>query len=240
MEKAAKTVLVIDDERDVTHAIALTITLQEPTWQVVTALSGDEGLARLESLDPDAILLDLQLPGLHGFDVLRQIRLFSDVPVIILSVRDDELDKVRGLQLGADDYLVKPFGRLELVARLRTVLRRAAGLAGPSEPPACLGDLYIDWDQRRVAVCGTPVRLTGTEFRLLEVLARSAGRIVPTEVLLARIWGADATDDGEYVKTYVHRLRAKLEVDPARPRYLLTERGVGYWMPRCPRASGAR
>ncbi len=232
MEKATKKILVIDDERDVTRAVSLTITLQEPTWQVLTAHTGEQGLELLDEHSPDAVLLDLQIPDLHGFDVLQRIRLFSDVPVIILTVRDDELDKVRGLQLGADDYVVKPFGHLELLARLRSVLRRAAGFAGPSEPPFILGDLQIDWNQRRVFLRGEHVRLTSTEYRLLERLARNAGRVVPNEVLLSRIWGTDAVDETDYLKTYIYRLRAKLEDDPTQPRYLLTERGMGYWISR--------
>jgi|YNPNPStandDraft_1061719.scaffolds.fasta_scaffold34577_2 DNA-binding response OmpR family regulator len=232
MEKATKKILVIDDEPDIARAVSLTINLQEPTWEVLTARRGEEGLVLLEQHSPDAVLLDLQMPDLHGFDVLKQIRLFSDVPVIILTVRDDELDKVRGLQLGADDYIVKPFGHLELVARLRSVLRRAAGLMEPLEDPFILGDLQIDWNQRHVFLRGQPVRLTHTEYRLLELLARNAGRVVSTEVLLARIWGPQAVDEPDYVKTYIHRLRAKLEDDPAQPRYVLTERSEGYWMPR--------
>ena len=234
LEKAAQKILVIDDERDVTHAVSLTIRLQEPTWEVLTAHSGEEGLDLLEKGSPDVVLLDLQMPDLHGFDVLQRIRLFSDVPVIILTVRDDELDKVRGLQLGADDYIVKPFGHLELVARLRSVLRRAAGFAGPSELPFVLGDLRMEWNQHRVFLRGEPVRLTSTEYRLLELLAHHAGRIVPNETILARIWGSYAADETDYLKTYVHRLRVKLEDDPTQPRYLFTERGLGYWMPRPP------
>jgi DNA-binding response OmpR family regulator len=232
VEKAIKRILVIDDERDVTRAVSLTISLQEPAWEVLAAHSGEEGLELLDRSSPDAVLLDLQMPGLQGFDVLERIRLFSDVPVIVLTVHDDELDKVRGLQLGADDYIVKPFGHLELLARLRSVLRRAAGYVGPSEPPFVLGDLRIEWNPRHVYVHGQVVRLTSTEFRLLELLARNAGRVLPNETLLSRIWGSDAADETDYLKTYIHRLRAKLEDDPTQPRYLLTERGTGYWMPR--------
>jgi two-component system, OmpR family, response regulator VicR len=230
MEKATNKILIIDDERDVTRAVSLTINLQEPTWQILIAHNGDQGLELLEQQAPDAVLLDLQMPGMDGFDVLQHIRLFSDVPVIVLTVRDDELDKVRGLQLGADDYIVKPFGRLELVARLRSVLRRAAGMMGPSEPTFTLGDLQIDWNLHRVFLRGEYVRLTSTEYRLLEILARNAGRVVPYETLLSRIWGTDSTDETDYLKTYVHRLRTKLEKDPTHPCILLTERGVGYWI----------
>jgi two-component system KDP operon response regulator KdpE len=231
MEKATKKILVIDDERDVTHAVSLTISLQEPTWQVLIAHNGDQGLELLDQQAPDAVLLDLQMPVMDGFDVLQHIRLFSDVPVIILTVRDDELDKVRGLQLGADDYIVKPFGCLELVARLRSVLRRAAGMIGPSEPTFTSGDLQIDWNLHRVFLHGEHVRLTSTEYRLLEILARNAGRVVPNETLLSRIWGTDSADEIDYLKTYIHRLRTKLEKDPTQPCILFTERGVGYWMP---------
>jgi len=234
MEKATRKILVIDDERDVTHAVSLTISLQEPTWQVLIAHDGEQGLKLLDQQAPDAVLLDLQMPVMHGFDVLQHIRLFSDVPVIILTVRDDELDKVRGLQLGADDYIVKPFGRLELVARLRSVLRRATGLMGSSEPPFISGDLQIDWNLHRVYLHGQYVRLTSTEYRLLEILARNAGKIVPNEALLSRVWGSYAIDETDYLKTYIHRLRAKLEEDPTQPRILFTERGIGYWISRPP------
>jgi len=232
MDKATQKILVIDDEPDVTRAVSLTITLQEPTWEVLTAHNGDEGLALLDKSSPDVVLLDLQMPGMLGFDVLSHIRLFSDVPVIILTVRDDELDKEHGLQLGADDYIVKPFGHLELVARLRSVLRRATGYPGPLEAPFVLGDLRIEWDQRRVFLRGEALRLTSTEYRLLELLARHAGRVVPYEMLMSRIWGAEVIDETGYLKTYVHRLRAKLQDDPAQPRYVLTAWGTGYWMPR--------
>ncbi len=232
METATRKILVIDDERDVLRAVGLTINLQEPGWEVLTAQDGERGLDLIEQADPDVVLLDLQMPEPDGFEVLRRIRLFSNVPVVILTVRDDELDKVRGLQLGADDYVVKPFGHLELLARLRSVLRRASGHVVPDEPPLSLGELRIEWGPHRIYLRGQPVRLTSTEYRLLELLARNAGHLVENGVLLARVWGPDAQDDTDYLKTYIHRLRAKLEDDPAHPRYLLTERGTGYWMPR--------
>jgi len=230
MEKATKKILVIDDEPDIRRAVSLTISLQEPTWEVLTASGGEAGLMTLDHQSPDVVLLDLQMPDLHGFDVLKQIRSFSDVPVIILTVQNDELDKVRGLQLGADDFIVKPFGHLELVARLRSVLRRATGHAGALETPFVLEDLQIDWNQHRVFLRGQAVRLTHTEYRLLELLARNAGRVVSNEALLSGVWGRDAVDEPDYLKTYIYRLRTKLEDDPAKPHYLLTERGEGYWM----------
>lgn len=230
MKPAGYKILIIDDEPDVTRAVKLTITIQEPDWQVLEAHSGEQGLELVGRQSPDLVLLDLAMPNMHGLDVLRQIRLFSNVPVIILSVKDDELDKVRGLELGADDYIVKPFGHLELLARIRSVLRRAEGIAGPVDRPFTTGNLRIDFNRRRVTVGGREVRLTNTEYRLLEVLARHAGQVVPNEVLLSRVWGPDAVDEMDYLKVFTYRLRRKIEPDPARPRYLHTERGVGYYL----------
>ena len=230
MQKATMKILVIDDEPDIRRAVSLTINLQEPSWQVITAHGGEQGLLELDRQSPDVVLLDLQMPDMHGFDVLKHIRLFSDVPVIILTVRNDELDKVRGLQLGADDYIVKPFGHLELIARVRSVLRRAECHMGPMEAPFVAGDLQIDWNLHRVSLRGRPIRLTHTEYRLLELLARNAGRVVSNEALLSGVWGPDAVEEPDYLKTYIYRLRTKLEDDPAQPRYLLTERGEGYWI----------
>jgi DNA-binding response OmpR family regulator len=237
MEKATKKILVIDDEPDIRRAVSLTISLQEPTWEVLTAPGGEEGMVALDYQSPDVVLLDLQMPDMHGFDVLKQIRLFSDVPVIILTVQNDELDKVRGLQLGADDFIVKPFGHLELVARLRSVLRRATCYAGSLETPFVVDGLQIDWNQRRLFLRGQPVRLTHTEYRLLELLARNAGRVVSNEALLSGVWGPDAVDEPDYLKTYIYRLRTKLEDDPAQPHYLLTERGEGYYILHPPQGS---
>jgi two-component system KDP operon response regulator KdpE len=232
MRKASYKILIIDDEPDVIRAVQLTITLQEPAWQVMGAQNGQQGLELIDTKSPDLVLLDLAMPGLHGFEVLEQIRCFSDIPVIILTVKDEELDKVRGLELGADDYIVKPFGHLELLARIRSVLRRVEGLVGPVEEPFASGDLRIDFNSRRVSMGDKEVSLTGTEFRLLEILARNAGRVVSNELLLYRIWGRDAVDEVDYLKVFIYRLRQKIEPDPAHPRYLLTERSLGYWLSR--------
>lgn len=228
--KANQTILVIDDEREITRAVRLTITLQVPEWQVIEAHDGPEGLEQIARAAPDLVLLDISMPGMHGFDVLKEIRRFSAVPVIFLTVEDDELAKVRGLGLGADDYIVKPFGHLELLARIRSVLRRAAGEAQPTHPPYVSGDLRIDFDQRRVTLRGEPVPVTSTEFQLLAVLAQNAGRIVENDVLLQRVWGYERGEEAESLKVYIYRLRQKIEPDPAHPHYLLTERGVGYWL----------
>ncbi len=230
MQTTTPKILIIDDEPDLTRAVKLTISIQEPSWRVLVANDSQTGLALIERESPDLVLLDLAMPGLHGFDLLKQIRQFSNVPIIILSVTDDELEKVRGLELGADDYIVKPFGHLELLARIRSVLRRMEGRAGPTQPTVVCGDLRIELDRHRVTVGAREVKLTNTEFRLLEVLARNAGQIVPNELLLSRVWGPEAVDEVDYLKVFAYRLRRKIEPDPIHPRYLLTERGVGYWL----------
>lgn len=229
MPQASHTVLIIDDDPEVTRAVRLTITLQEPTWRVIEAHRGDQGLDQIGTGAADLVLLDLSMPDMHGFDVLEQIRLFSNLPVIILTVQDDELDTVRGLQLGADDYVVKPFGHLELMARIRSVLRRSEGMPGPALAPFSTGELHIDFERRAVTVAGEAVKLTKTEFRLLEVLAHNAGRIIPDSLLQQRVWGPDLVEL-DHLKVFVYRLRRKVEPDPAHPRYIRTERGVGYWL----------
>ncbi len=241
MEKAAKRILVIDDEPEIGRAVRLTITLQEPNWEVVEAHSGRAGLARLDKEDFDLVLLDLMMPEMSGYDVLKQIRMFSDVPVIILTVRDDEIDKVHGLELGADDYIVKPFGHLELMARIRSLFRRIEGTTQTYEKPFVAGDLHIDYNTRTVTLKGESIPLTRTEYRLLEILARNAGKIVPSRTLMAKIWGPLAEDNPDYLKVYIHRLRNKLGDDPRAPIYLHTERGVDYWLtpPDSPRQTNA-
>jgi len=230
MLKANEKILVIDDEPDMARAVRLALRLQEPDWQVVEAHGGEEGLLLADSEQPDLILLDLSMPDLSGFEVLKQIRLFSDTPVIILTVRDDELDKVQGLELGADDYIVKPFSPLELMARIHSVLRRVKGSAGPLVRPYVSGPLRIDFAARRATMNGEIVSLTNTEFHLLELLARNAGRIVTDEALLSRVWGDYAQDNPDYLKVYIYRLRRKLGDDPKQPTFIHRERGVGYWL----------
>ena len=229
VEKATKKILVIDDEPDVTRAVRLTITLQEPQWTVIEANSADKGLLLLDTEDPDLILLDIRMKELSGFVVLEQIRLFSDVPVIMLTVRDNELDKVKALEMGADDYIVKPFGNLELLARIHSVLRRAEGIIGGSEKAYIRERLEIDFNTHRVFFDGREVKLTDTEFQLLSLLAHNAGKVVQSETLLGRVWGRYALDS-DYLKVYIRRLRKKIEPDPTSPKYIITVRGVGYYL----------
>ena len=230
MQTASKRILIIDDEPDVRRAVRLTIQLQEPEWEVLEAENGDVGLLKVEAEQPDLVLLDLIMPDMNGFETLKQLRLFSDVPVIILTVRDDELDKVRGLELGADDYIVKPFGHLELMARLRSVLRRAEGSVASQEKPLVLDDLRIDFNTHQVTLHGEPIPMTATEYRLLELLARNVGRVVTYQTLLNRVWGRYAVDSNDYLKVYIHRLRQKLGEDPAHPHFIHTVRGQGYML----------
>ncbi len=222
-------ILVVDDEPDVAKVIAMSFRMQQPAWDVLNAQDGREALDLVEQERPDLVLLDVGLPEMDGFEVLESIRLFSDAPVIMLTVRDDELSKVRGLELGADDYVTKPFGHLELLARVRAVLRRAQSLPLSHEQPFSSGNIQVDFGRRALSVGGQPVPLTGTEYRLLYHLVRNAGQVLTHEALLARVWGREYTDEISYLKSYISRLRNKLEADPHRPEYILTEYGVGYW-----------
>lgn len=222
-------ILIVDDEPDVVEVITVALTLQWADCQVLTAGDGETALERVEQESPGLVLLDIGLPGMDGFEVCRRLREFSDVPVIMLTVRDREADKVKGLELGADDYITKPFGHLELLARIRAVLRRAA-----MPPPATrtadfvCGRLAIHFAQRQVTRDGKPVRLTPTEYNLLYHLVRNAGQILPHATLLAKVWGHEYVDEIDYLKVYIRRLREKLEADPQNPRHILTERGIGY------------
>jgi DNA-binding response OmpR family regulator len=222
-------ILVVDDEPDVIKVIAMSFRMQQPAWEVISAQDGLEALEMLDRERPNVVLLDIGLPEMNGFEVLNSIRLFSDIPVIMLTVRDDELGKVQGLELGADDYVTKPFSHLELLARVRAVLRRAQSLPMVHEQPFVSDDIQVDFARREVTVQGQPVALTGTEYRLLYHLVRNAGQVMTHEALLARVWGREYTDELSYLKSYVSRLRNKLEQDPHHPDYILTEYGVGYW-----------
>ncbi len=222
-------ILVVDEEPDVVRLISVSFGMQQPNWEVVAASDGEEALAMLEREQPALVLLDVGLPDMSGFQVLQQIRLFSDVPVIMLTVHDDELSKVRGLELGADDYITKPFSHLELLARMRAVLRRTQALPLAQEEPFVSDDLSVDFARREVTRRGELVPLTTTEYRLLYHMVRNAGQVLTHETLLARVWGREYTDEINYLKVYISRLRAKLEDDPRNPQQILTEHGVGYW-----------
>ncbi len=220
-------ILVIDDDPDLLEALTLAFELQWEGSIVLTARDGEAGLALFYDEVPDVVLLDIVMPRKNGYEVLREIRRASDVPVIILSAHGEELDQVRGLEMGADDYVVKPFGHLALLARIKAVLRRAE-LPPPVEaaPDFIAGDLAVNFAARRVTVGGEPVRLTPVEYKVLYHLVRNAGRVLPYRLLLDRVWGEEYAAPVDYLKVFVSRLRAKIERNGH--RYIQTERGLGY------------
>lgn len=222
-------ILIVDDDHDLLEALGLGLQLQWPGVDVYTASDGEAALTRFFDDLPDVVLLDVGLPRLDGFEVLRRIRQVSDTPVLMLTARGEELDKVRGLEIGADDYVTKPFSPLELLARIKAVLRRT-DLPPPLRAAASFryGELTINFDSQEVHKGSQQVALSATEYRLLYQLVRNAGHVVPREALLARVWGDEYRDQTDYLKVYINRLRAKIEPEPERPRLIQTERGLGY------------
>jgi two-component system KDP operon response regulator KdpE len=220
-------VLVIEDEPQIRRF--LKATLGARGYRVLEAPSGEEGATLAASHNPDVVLLDLGLPDIDGLEVVKRIREWSPMPIVVLSARGMERDKVAALDLGADDYVTKPFSVQELAARVRAALRRAALSKGDGETPVvAVGDLEIDVARHVVTVRGKRVRLTPTEFRLLATLARHAGRVCTHRFLLEEVWGSRNAGQTHYLRIYMRQLRNKIEESPARPRYLLTEMGVGY------------
>lgn len=225
--EAAGKVLVVDDEAQIRRF--LRIALEAHGFTVAEAIRGQDAVARTASENPDVVILDLGLPDMDGKTVVARIREWSSVPILILSVRQSEAEKVAALDAGADDYVVKPFGIAELLARLRALRRNRRTDAGPSEPAELtVGDLRIDLARREVQVAGNPVRLTRKEFDLLAMLARNAGRIVTHPQLLRAVWGRAHENDVHYLRVFVGQIREKLADDPAHPRFILNEPGVGY------------
>jgi two-component system KDP operon response regulator KdpE len=222
-------ILVVDDEPDVVESIRLGFALQWREVDVLGAASGEVALDIVEREAPDLVLLDIGLPGQDGFEVLRELRAFSDVPVVMLTARDDAMDKVKGLELGADDYVTKPFNHLELMARVRAVLRRHDMPAPASRAPSFRsGDLEVDFARQEARLRGEHLDLTPTEYKLLYHLVRNAGHVLQHGTLLAKVWGREYVDETDYVRVYIRRLREKLGDDPDNPRYIQTERRVGY------------
>jgi two-component system, OmpR family, KDP operon response regulator KdpE len=222
-------IVVIDDEPDVIESVRLGFTLQWREVDVLGAMTGNAGLDAVEHEFPDIVLLDVGLPDVDGFEVLRQIRAFSDVPVVMLTARDDSMDKVKGLELGADDYVTKPFNHLELMARVKAVLRRLEMPAPASRVPSfAAGDLEVDFTRQEVRLKGTRLELTPTEYKLLYHLVRNAGHVLQHSTLLAKVWGREYINEVDYIRVYIRRLREKLGDDPEDPRYIRTERGLGY------------
>jgi two-component system KDP operon response regulator KdpE len=222
-------ILVIDDAPDVVESVRLGFTLQWREVEVIGAGAGEQGLDIVEQQKPDLVLLDVGLPDLDGYEVLRQIRAFSDVPVVMLTARDDTLDLVKGLELGADDYVTKPFNHLELLARVKAVLRRL-DLPAPAarDPSFHSGEIELDFDRQEVRLAGQRLELKQTEYKLLYHFVRNAGYVLTHGTLLAKVWGREYVDEVDYLRVYVRRLREKLGDDPEHPRYIRTERGLGY------------
>ncbi len=221
-------ILVVDDDPHILDAVTVGFQLQWQDAEVVPAADGEAGLRAFYEHDPDVVVLDVALPGKNGFEVLQEIRRVSDVPVIMLTARGEEMDQVRGLELGADDYVVKPFSHLALLARIKAVLRRAE-LPPPVRalPDFMAGDLAINFQNHQVTLKGETVRLTPVEYKLLYHLVRNAGRLMPHQVLLDRVWGDNYGATTDYLKVFISRLRAKIEPSGG-PRFIETERGLGY------------
>jgi two-component system KDP operon response regulator KdpE len=224
MSEAAR-ILVVDDEPQIRRFLRLG--LQGHGFAVLEAASAEAALRAAVAERPDLVVLDLGLPDREGFDVLQALREWSRMPVLVLSVRDREAEKVRAFDLGADDYVVKPFGMAELLARIRAALRRRREEESP-EPIFRVGGLEVDRAHRIVRLDGAEVRLSPKQYRLLHMLVVNAGKVVTHRQLLSEVWGAAHRDDIQYLRVFMRKLRSRLEPEPSRPRYLLTELGVGY------------
>lgn len=221
------TVLLIEDEPEIRRF--LRTTLPAHGFRLYEASTGKDGLAEAQARNPDLILLDLGLPDLEGSEVIRQLREWTSTPIIVLSAREQEQVKVAAFDLGVDDYVTKPFGVNELLARMRAALRHIAGPPGePAEPVFTLGDLTVDLGRRQVFVSGKETHLTPIEYKLLTTLIRYAGKVLTHRQLLKEVWGPLHVEEGHYLRVYMRQLRNKLEKTPAHPRYFVTELGVGY------------
>jgi len=220
-------ILIVEDDAQIRRFLRTTLAAEKLRYH--EAVSAAEGIAQAKARQPDLILLDLGLPDADGLDVIRAVRETSQTPIIVLSARGQEADKVTALDLGADDFVSKPFGVGELLARIRAALRRSATIRdGAVGTVYQAGTITINLEARTIRVAGQEVHLTPIEFRLLETLVRNAGRVVTQRQLLIEVWGPQHSEQGQYLRVYMAQLRRKLEADPARPRYLLTEPGVGY------------
>ncbi len=219
-------ILVIDDEPQIGRALRTILT--EKDFRVTTAMRGEEGLTLAAANPPDLVILDLGLPDMDGIEVCRRLREWTQCPIIILSVRDSEHDKVAALDKGADDYLTKPFGIQELLARVRVALRHSAGSTGTQPSVIKAGPMTIDLAWHTVTRLGQEVKLTATEFNLLAYLASNRGRVLTHQSILTSVWGPADADHTEYLRVYVRQLRKKLEADPDHPEHILTEPGIGY------------
>lgn len=220
-------VLIVEDDQEIVETVSLAFQMRWPEAKLVSTHLGEKGIELVESENPDVVMLDLGLVDISGFEVLKRIRLFSSVPVLIVTVRAEEADIVRGLEAGADDYIVKPFSYMELLARVKAVLRRSEMPESyTDEDNFVSGDLEINFATREVRRGGEVLKLTPTEHKLLYLLVRNKGRVVTHRRLMQQVWGEDYIEDTNYLRTYIRRLRDKLQDDP--PQIILTEHGLGY------------
>ncbi|WP_455378636.1 response regulator transcription factor [Petrachloros mirabilis] len=218
-------ILVVDDEPQIRRS--LQVNLEGRGYAVETATTGELAFAAFQNRRPDVIILDLRLPGIGGVELVRRIRELSPVPIIILSALGEEPQKVEALEMGADDYMTKPFGMDELFARIHSLLRRAAG-AHKAQPVFTAGGLNVNFDRREVMLDGNHVKLTPTEYDLLKYMIENCGKVLTHRMLLQEVWGQAYVDQAQYLRVFVGQLRKKLEKDPTRPRFILTDPGVGY------------
>ena len=218
-------ILTVEDDERIRSAVKLA--LEDEGWTVDEAGSGEEAIEMFQRASPDVVLIDIMLPGIDGFELCRNLRRTSDVPIVMVTARADTHDVVAGLEAGADDYLTKPFAPKELSARIRALLRRQR-TPGPSHARLVFGDLEIIPDEGKVLLRGVELHLTKTEFRLLCLLGQNPGRVYSREMLLDKVWGYDYFGDGRLVDVHIRRLRTKVESDPANPRHVVTVRGLGY------------
>jgi two-component system KDP operon response regulator KdpE len=223
-------ILIIEDDRAIVEAISLTLQLNWPDTTLLSAKLGEEGIELLQSEKPDAIILDLGLPDISGFEVLKRIRLFSDVPILILTVRSDEGDIVKGLEWGADDYVIKPFRQKELLSRIRLITRRRGAIAEGA--PLLYGQLQFEPSTGQLFYEGREVTLTPTEVSIMNHLMQNAGRVVTHSGLAKAVWGVDYPDAADSLRVHIRRLRTKLEADPSEPKIVLTRAGMGYILAR--------
>jgi two-component system KDP operon response regulator KdpE len=223
-------ILIIEDDRTIVEAISLTLQLNWPDTTLVSARLGEEGIEQLQSEKPDAVILDLGLPDISGFEVLKRIRLFSAVPILILTVRSDESDIVKGLEWGADDYVIKPFRQKELLSRIKLITRRRSAIAG--ETPLICGQLQFEPSTGQLFYEGREINLTPTEASIMNHLLENAGRVVTHSGLAEAVWGVDYPDAADSLRVHIRRLRTKLEADPSEPKIVLTRAGMGYMLSR--------
>jgi DNA-binding response OmpR family regulator len=222
-------VLVIEDDPGIIEVVSLCFQLRWSGTNVISAANGREGVTLVENESPDVVILDIGLPDIDGYQVLKEIRRFSDVPVLMLTVRGEDTDVAKGLELGADDYITKPFSHIELIARVQAVLRRSQGLAVTDEErPFTSGKLSVDFNRNEVMLAGHPVKLTSTERKLLYYLIRNEGRILSHESLLAKVWGDTYVDARDLLRVHIQHIRQKLEDNAESPNIIVTEHGIGY------------